>query len=210
MKKDKKEKVTNNEERAYFLQRLLAYFVDVIIVVTVATLISYPFTSNKSVEKLNQQSTEIMEKYTKQEIDAQTYVNQSMDNSYQISKETGLSTVITIVLYVLYFIVFQTYMEGQTIGKRFMKIKVVKNDNSELTMNDMILRNLINNFILADILIAILVLISRDAYFYGSMVVEAIQYSILIASIFMIIIRKDGRSVADFIAGTKVINLKED
>lgn len=210
MKKDEKEKATNSDERAYFLQRLLAYFVDIIIVVTISTLISYPFTSNKSVEKLNEQSTEIMEKYTKQEIDAQTYINQSMDNSYQIYRETGLSTVITIVIYVLYFIVFQTYMKGQTVGKRFMKIKIVKNDNSELTMNDMILRNLINNFILADILIAILVLISKNAYFYGSMVVEVIQYSILIASIFMIIIRKDGRSVADFIAGTKVINLKEE
>jgi len=210
MKKDEKEKVTNSGERAYFLQRLLAYFVDIIIVVTISTLISYPFTSNKSVEKLNEQSTEIMEKYTKQEIDAQTYINQSMDNSYQIYRETGLSTVITIVIYVLYFIVFQTYMKGQTIGKRFMKIKIVKNDNSELTMNDMILRNLINNFILADILRAILVLISKNAYFYGSMIVEVIQYSILIASIFMIIIRKDGRSVADFIAGTKVINLKEE
>jgi len=162
------------------------------------------------VEKLNEQSTAIMEKYTKQEIDAQTYINQSMDNSYQIYRETGLSTVITIVIYVLYFIVLQNYMKGQTIGKRFMKIKIVKNDNSELTMNDMILRNLINNFILADILRAILVLISKNAYFYGSMIVEVIQYSILIASIFMIIIRKDGRSVADFIAGTKVINLKEE
>ena len=38
------------------------------------------------------------------------YFNQSMDNSYQLSKETGLTNIVTIVVYVLYFIVYQMYM----------------------------------------------------------------------------------------------------
>lgn len=205
-----KEKKVNKQERAYFLQRLLAYVVDIIIVVTIATLISFPFSTNKTVEKLNKQSTEIMQKYTNQEIDAKTYINQTMDNSYLLSKETGLVTIITIVIYVLYFIVYQAYMGGQTIGKKLMKIQIIKNDGSKLTMNDMIIRNIINNSILANIFLAIFVLISKNAYYYGSMVVEMIQYLILIVSIFMIILRKDGRSIPDFMAGTKVINLKEE
>ena len=202
-------KNSDENNKAYFLQRLLAYVLDMTIVVLVSTLISYPFISTKAVDKLNKQSSEILEKYQNQEISAKTYFNQSMDNSYQLSKETGLTNIVTIVVYVLYFIVYQMYMNGQTIGKRIMKIRIVKNKDGTLSMNDMLVRGLINNYILANILIAIFVLINRNTYVYGSSIVQIIQYAILIASIFMIIIRKDGRSVADLICGTKVVSLKE-
>lgn len=203
-------KNSDENNKAYFLQRLLAYVLDMTIVVLVSTLISYQFISTKTVDKLNKQSSEILEKYQNQEISAKTYFNQSMDNSYQLSKETGLTNIVTIVVYVLYFIVYQMYMNGQTIGKRIMKIRVVKNKDGTLSMNDMLIRGLINNYILANILIAIFVLINRNTYVYGSSIVQIIQYAILIASIFMIIIRKDGRSVADLICGTKVVSLKEE
>jgi uncharacterized RDD family membrane protein YckC len=203
-------KNSDENNKAYFLQRLLAYVLDMTIVVLVSTLISYPFISTKAVDKLNKQSSEILEKYQNQEISAKTYFNQSMDNSYQLSKETGLTNIVTIVVYVLYFIVYQMYMNGQTIGKRIMKIRIVKNKDGTLSMNDMLVRGLINNYILANILIAIFVLINRNTYVYGSSIVQIIQYAILIASIFMIIIRKDGRSVADLICGTKVVSLKEE
>ena len=203
-------KNSDENNKAYFLQRLLAYVLDMTIVVLVSTLISYPFICTKTVDKLNKQSSEILEKYQNQEISAKTYFNQSMDNSYQLSKETGLTNIVTIVVYVLYFIVYQMYMNGQTIGKRIMKIRVVKNKDGTLSMNDMLIRGLINNYILANILIAIFVLINRNTYVYGSSIVQIIQYAILIASIFMIIIRKDGRSVADLICGTKVVSLKEE
>ena len=198
-------KNSDENNKAYFLQRLLAYVLDMTIVVLVSTLISYPFISTKAVDKLNKQSSEILEKYQNQEISAKTYFNQSMDNSYQLSKETGLTNIVTIVVYVLYFIVYQMYMNGQTIGKRIMKIRIVKNKDGTLSMNDMLVRGLINNYILA-----IFVLINRNTYVYGSSIVQIIQYAILIASIFMIIIRKDGRSVADLICGTKVVSLKEE
>lgn len=203
-------KNSDENNKAYFLQRLLAYVLDMTIVLLVSTLISYPFISTKAVDKLNKQSSEILEKYQNQEISAKTYFNQSMDNSYQLSKETGLTNIVTIVVYVLYFIVYQMYMNGQTIGKRIMKIRIVKNKDGTLSMNDMLVRGLINNYILANILIAIFVLINRNTYVYGSSIVQIIQYAILIASIFMIIIRKDGRSVADLICGTKVVSLKEE
>ena len=203
-------KNSDENNKAYFLQRLLAYVLDMTIVVLVSTLISYPFISTKAVDKLNKQSSEILEKYQNQEISAKTYFNQSMDNSYQLSKETGLTNIVTIVVYVLYFIVYQMYMNGQTIGKRIMKIRIVKNKDGTLSMNDMLVSGLINNYILANILIAIFVLINRNTYVYGSSIVQIIQYAILIASIFMIIIRKDGRSVADLICGTKVVSLKEE
>lgn len=53
-------KNSDENNKAYFLQRLLAYVLDMTIVVLVSTLISYPFISTKTVDKLNKQSSEIL------------------------------------------------------------------------------------------------------------------------------------------------------
>lgn len=205
MKKNKK-----NKPRAYFLQRVVSYLIDMMIISLVASLVTFPFTNNKTVEKLSEEANTVVQNYVDQKIDASTYLNQSIDISYEQAKLTGLSTIITIIILVLYFIVFQVYRGGQTIGKKLMKIKIIKKDESDLTMNNMILRGLFNNFILADILIAIITLFGKNAYFYGTSVVQMIQYVFIIITIFMIIIRKDGRGLPDLIAGTKVINLNEE
>lgn len=196
--------------KAYFVQRLAAYIVDIMLITVISSLLTYPFTTNDTVKRLNEQSVEVVQNYVDQKIDLTKYLSQSLDLSFEQAKATGFANIIAIIILVLYFIVFQVYQNGQTLGKRLMKIKIVKNDNSDLTMNNMIIRELINNFILADLIVAIITLFGRDFYVYGSIVVEVIQYIIIIATLFMIIIRKDGRGVADFIAGTKVINISQE
>lgn len=198
------------KNKAYFVQRLAAYIVDIMLISVISSLLTYPFTNNNTVKKLSEQSAKVVENYVDQKIDMYTYLSQSIDLSFEQSKATGFSNIIMIVILVLYFIVFQIYQDGQTVGKKLMKIKIIKNDDSNLTMNDMIVRQLVNNFILADILIAIITLFGKNAYFYGSVVVEVIQYIIMIVTLFMIIIRKDGRGVADWVAGTRVVNLNQE
>ena len=200
-----------NFEKAYFVKRLAAYIIDIMIVMFISSLLTIPFNS-ESVNKLSQQTVDVTNEYLNKGIDTSTYMNQSIDLSYQLSKLTGLSTVITIIIYVLYFIVFQYYMSGQTIGKRILNIRIEKNDNSDLTMNDIVIRNLINNSILCNIVVVILVLISKNVYFYGSSIIQMVQYMLIVVNVvnvFMIIIRKDGRSISDLIANTKVVNMKE-
>lgn len=196
------------ESKVYFIQRLGAYLIDAILISFIAVLISMPLMNN-SVEKLSAKSSEIMESYLKQEIDANTYMHQSIDISYQMARQNCLSTIATIVVEILYFMVLQFYLGGQTLGKRLLKIKIVKQDGSDLSMNDVVIRNLINNSIFADIVVAIMILFNKNVYFYGSSIVQIIQYIIIFVSIFMIIVRKDGRSVSDLIAGTKVVKVKE-
>ena len=208
MKKSTNVNVTK-KPRAYFVQRFMAYFIDMLLIGMISSLITIPFVSNSSLAKLSDQSNEVVQNYVDKKIDILTYMNQSIDISYEQAQLTGFSNIITIVILVLYFIVFQIYQDGQTIGKRLMRIKIVKNDDSSLTMNDMIIRELLNNSILADILIAIITLFGKNAYFYGSITVELIQYIFIIITLFMIILRRDGRGLPDIITGTKVINLSE-
>lgn len=199
----------NNEEKAYFLQRLLAFIIDLVIVSTIVSIITFPFTSSKNIENLNEEANELVEKYVNEEIDVKTYFNQTQDISYDLSRELNVSSIIEVIVYVLYFVVFQIYRNGQTIGKKCLKIKIVKNDNSDLTMNGMLVRSMFNNFILADILMILISLFGRSVYFYGSLFVVVFQYSILFLSILLVAFSKNGRSLGDYITNTKVIKLSE-
>ena len=201
MKKNKK------YEKAFFIQRVIAYIVDMFLVMLISSLLTTPFVNGETVTKLSNESNQVIENYANGKIDAKTYFSQVIDISYEEMKVTGLANIITITVVILYFIVLQTYNNGQTLGKRLMRIKVMKNNNKDLTMNDMISRNLFTNSILADILIVTITLFGKSAYFYGSTIVRLLQYLFILITFFMIIIRKDGRGLPDMIAKTKVVSL---
>lgn len=197
--------MAKKEEKALFVQRLIAYIIDMIIISCISSVLSYPFINFDSFEKLQKEENKVLEKYTNQKIDFMVYFNDSMDIEYQKSKITGFSNIITITILVLYFIVYQIYNSGQTIGKKIMKIRIVKNGKGILTMNNMIVRELFNNSIFVNIFIAIIALFGRNSYIYGSVVASIIQYAFIVITVFMIFMRKDGRGLSDFIGNTKVI-----
>ncbi len=196
------------KDKVYFVQRLGAYLIDALIVSVIAALIS-TFFINDSATKLMNKTVEISNSYMKQEIDSKTYIEQTKDLSYQYARQTCVATIIVIIVDIVYYMVMQFYLGGQTLGKRVLKIKIVKNDGSDLTMNDVVVRNLINNSIFTSIVVAVFVLFNKTTYFYGSTITSMIQYLITIISAFMIMFRKDGRSISDFIAGTKVVRVEE-
>ncbi len=208
--KKKTKKVINEEEliknKAFFYQRFFAYILDMFIVSMFASLLAQPFIDVKSTEKLTKEATEIIEKYDKKKISAKTYIYQTLDLNYQMAKNNGVYSLITMAILILYFIVFQFYNKGQTIGKKIMNIAVVKYDRTTLTINDLIFRSLIVNSIFLDMLtFALMVFANRDVYGFGTIFLELIQYAVLIAIFLMVTLRKDGRGLHDFAANTIVV-----
>lgn len=194
---------------SYFVERIAAYLIDIFIVTMIASLIAIPFTNTKNYEKLSDEASKITENYQKGNIDTKTYMNQYLDINYDISKAIGVSTILSIIVYVLYFIVFQFYNNGQTLGKKFMKIKIVSMGN-DLTMDNMLFRSLFNNSILSNILVSVFILIGKNAYIYGSIIVTFLQFCYVMICALMISFRKDSRSLSDFIGNTKVVSLRSD
>ena len=115
-------------EKALFIQRFAAFILDVFIVSMVASMIAYPFLDMNSIDKLSESSTQIVEDYMKQEISIEEYTNESISVSYEMARKQGILSLITIFLNILYFVVFQIKNDGQTIGKKLLKIKVSSND----------------------------------------------------------------------------------
>ena len=194
------------DEKALFVQRFIAFLLDIFILSSIASLISYPFLDAKSIDKLNKNSSEVIEKYTTGEIDMNTYVDEAKGISYQLSQKQGVISLVTLFLSVLYFIVYQYYNNGQTVGKKVMKIKVVSSTDKEITMNSFIFRSLIVNSILVDMIsFAIVIFGNETAYFYGVAICGIIKYTLLLICGFMVMWSKSGMGLHDRIAHTTVV-----
>lgn len=191
--------------RALFIQRFLAFLIDVFIVYLVVALISYPFINKEKTEEYSNQAMEMVEKLSNNDIDINDYVVQYQNLYYNMAQVNGISSFISIIVSILYFVVYQIYKNGQTIGKKIMKIRVVSLDG-DLFMNQMIFRSMLANSIIFDLLIFVFLAIGiKSTFFYSAILIEAIQYIIFIISVFMVMIRKDGCAIHDILVHTKVV-----
>ena len=207
-KKESKPKKSNKietVEKAFFIQRLAAFILDVFIVSMVASLISYPFLDLDSINKLNESSTQVVEDYMTQKISINEYTSYSISISYEMARMQGVLSLITIFLNILYFVVFQVKNNGQTIGKKLLRIKVSSQDGN-LGMNQMIFRSLIINSILVDMIsFGILLFTSATIYFYGAGILSMIQFAIIAISGFMVMFSKKSQGIHDMVAHTDVV-----
>ena len=208
-KKEEKVQLTSQGEqfeKALFVQRFLAFLVDIVLVSVVASFISYPFLDMDSIQKLNESSVEVMENYTSGKIDEKEYFNESSTISYELARKQGVNTLVIIFLNILYFVVYQIKNNGKTLGKQILKIRVVDSANRDLSMNQMIFRALIINSILLDMIsFGVLIFANQSSYFYGVSFLAFIQFCILSVSTFMIMFGKDRRGLHDLVAHTDVV-----
>ncbi len=192
---------------AKFWQRLCAFIIDMFLVSMVASVITQPFTNQENIQKLSDEAnTTIKEYYKNKKIDTDTYINRTSDISYDMARETVLLSIINIAIALVYFVIVQFKNNGQTIGKKLLHIRVVKQDNSNLTMNDILFRALLIDSILFDMIILCFTVFSnKDGYFYGVGSIIIIQYLVLFVSCMMILSKNNKQGLHDIIAKTEVI-----
>ena len=100
-------------------------------------------------------------------------------------------------------------MNGQTIGKKIMKIRVVNKDNSNVGHGILIFRTAVIYGVIESIIsLIILQFISSNMYLYVITPLEFLQYAFVLISLFMIMFRKDGKGLHDILFKTKVVSLK--
>ncbi len=196
----------NNKENALFIQRLVAFLIDSLIIIVVASIISVPFYDNENIEKLNNSGNELAEKYMNKKIDTDTYLGEMVDVNYEIYKKSGFITIITLFLEVLYFACYQFYKKGQTLGKKIMRIRVKANDDSDLTMNQLVYRTLIINSVFIDIVsVALIIFATKNICVYGILTMNFVQSMIMFISAIMIMFSRKSRGLHDIICNTKVV-----
>lgn len=191
-------------------KRVLAYLLDIVIITLVATLLTMFIPTSQEYQQKSNELTEVMESFTEGEITQDEYLEKVNDISYVINKETVSTSIVTVVLTTIYFVVVAYYMEGQTLGKRIMKLKVVSTDDNKLSMNKLLVRSLIVDSILMNIIsIVTILLMTKSMYLQTYDTITTIFGAIYIVIFSMILFREDGRGLHDIIAKTKVISTEE-
>ena len=210
MKKDKiieAEIVT--DEKPYFFPRLIAYIIDIILIGLVSSLILTVIPTDSKKDTYMKEFEIIQKDFLDKKIDVSEYMSRSKDVVYEIDYISTPAVLIEVVLYIGYFIVFQTMNGGQTLGKKLMKIKVVSTKDSKLSFDQVTIRALIIDSIAINVLmVAFILFLAKDYYYYGSLALQALSSLIVIVTLVMIFVRKDGRGLHDIAASTKVVNCK--
>ena len=200
--------------KAMFSQRVLAFLIDLLLLSIICSLITMFVPVNDTATKLYEEQNRVLEGYVDGSVSMKEYVNQMVDLGYDISRQTVIVSIVTIVISLLYYVVYPCYNNGQTLGKKLMKIKIKKTNDTELSMNDLLIRSMINNSILVNIINVILVLfLSKNLYLSTSSLVSFIQYLVLIISLIMIAFTKNAQGLHDKVCKTEVVvadTVKED
>lgn len=191
-------------------KRITAYLVDIMIITFISSLITFVIPTSENYTKLTKQFSNLTEEYANQKITKEEYLTKGSEINYSLSKETVAESIVTLVITISYFVVFTYFMNGETIGKKIMKIKITSNNQKKLTMNNYLVRSLIINSILLQF-ISILTILFLDKTTYLSVynIISNVFSIIFVVSFMMILFRKDGRGLHDILANTKVISTEK-
>lgn len=151
--------------------------------------------SKKNYEKLNKEVSE-------------EYNDVYQDIYYKIEKNSILYFALYLVVVFAYFVGFNKYTGGQTLGKKLMKLRIInaKDEAKGVSTFSYVIRALVlYQPVLYIVKLIGINFMSHGTYFDVTNIVYQIQYYIELAVIACAMIRLDGRGVHDLLAGTRVM-----
>lgn len=144
-------------------------------------------------------------------------INKKIDKEYKsdyekiyfnIEKNSVIYFSLYIIVVFLYFVFFNKYTGGQTLGKKLTRLKIINNKdiNKEVSVLSYVIRAVIL-YQPINFLIKLIggQLMGIDTYYMVTEVLYNIQSYLEILIIGMIIFRLDGRGLHDILSGTRVI-----
>lgn len=205
----------------YVYRRISAFLIDIFLVTFVSTIfssISYvnPFIGNYKVaydeyrEIYKSESESVLTNPTiKNVVD---YSNKMSKQIYKIDYSMLFNNIYYLVFSFLYFVLFAYFTNGQTLGKKLFKLKVVRQDGEKVKLSNLMLRTLLSGssiFMGVNIIVVIQLLLlmipQNQAYFYAILFSSMISYIIEIIGL-VLLFSKEHRSLDDIIGSTKVID----
>lgn len=193
------------------LKRIIAFVIDIVIVSLVVSLINllpldpYKDKYKDAYEKYN----EVVQKSTEDE--KNDYKDEIIELNYEVYKYRTYSSMFSATALILYFGVLPLVMNGQTLGKKIMKLRVVNNNEKKLNFWKYLIRIVIlNNIWLSLINVGAVYVVSGVKFYYVTYVISMLSSLIYMLNLIMVMFRKDNRGLHDMVAGTKVILVSND
>ena len=187
------------------IKRVVAYLLDFFLVTFISTLIFYLPIFHKDFEEYN--------KYSQTEVDIvmgkdeKEYSEDELNTlEYNLNRSMLPVLIINLGMLNIYFGVLQYCFNGQTLGKKLMKIRVVSNEKKKINPSLFMLRSvLVSNSIPSLINILLLLFVSKETWVEYYSYCGLLQSTLTLLMIGFMLFREDGRGLHDLISNTKVI-----
>lgn len=197
-------------DKPYIHKRIIAYLIDILIISLLSAIISIPFSNDEEYQKVSKGLYEITNKYKKEEIKETEYLEEYKNINYELTKLSVNETIVIVVVSSLYFVLYNYYKNGQTIGKKIMKLRIVSCDNDKLSINNYVIRSLVVNTTLSNLITVILILtLSKEKYLIYDSKFSTVFGLLYIICFGFAMYRSDGKGLHDLLASTIVVNDKD-
>ena len=176
------------------------------------------FTNEKVNEVFEKYKVDIKEVITKEEIVREDYnsvsesvssiyLNRLNNYAYEMDKTSIYFNIINVGIILLYFVLMEYFMKGQTLGKRICKIQVVSVcENKKPSVIQFLVRNIILYNILASIISLILLFtLNKNSYIEVNSIIRLIFSVVELINYGFIIFSKDKRGIHDYASQTRVV-----
>ncbi len=195
------------------IKRVVAYIIDYILISLISTSLIYITFINPRYDEYYEASSaynNLVQEYYNKEINAEELTIESRNLSYKINSNGYIYTIGNIVIVFLYYGVFVYFTKGQTLGKKIMGIKVVSNKDKELKLYNYFIRTFILNGVILSILTLIAICFKESTYLNIYTMASNFDMILMIVLFLMVLFNKDGRGLHDILAGTKVIDVRNE
>lgn len=188
-----------------FTKRILAYLIDLLFLGSIIIFIYQFIPEPKAVTDLQIDIAVLNEEYLNRQIETSSYLRNYSNLIYDVDQKQVIFPIINFITIFLYFVIVPFLLQGQTIGKYIMKIKI-ESKKKKLSIFTLTVRNLIVNG-LGYLILSFLALlfVPKNMYLYVISILGIIQLGLVITSAFMIIYRKDKKGIQDILTNTKVV-----
>ena len=196
------------------VKRIGAYIIDYLFVFLLITMLSQIRVLNPSYEEYAESYVryeEIMDDLTVDNAVEIAKSKEYMQVNYDLSKYSVSISIISLVVYLAYFVGFQKWYNNQTLGKKLFNIQVVGNENKKVGWLQLLWREVVLYNLIWEVLAIVSIWVfNYEGYMYASSLLTFIAGAIIWVNIFFVVIRNDSRGIHDLLAKTKVVERDED
>lgn len=207
----------------YTYRRISAFIIDIMLVLIISTMFSsisyvnplvddYQKSYQEYQELINSEDEILTNKESLKEIN--NYAKLFGKYLYKLDYTMLFNNIYYLIFYFLYFVIFAYFTNGQTLGKKIFKLKIVNSYDKKVSFKNLSIRSLLNGssfFFGVNIIIIIQLLLlfikNYQVYFYINMFVTLLSFIIELISLILLISNKEHCSLDDIIGKTKVVDV---